>query len=213
MRRCLLPLILASLGSTLFALAINMPLFEWQVSEIVAYPQYNIQFNPSPWIAKFGDSLDNGSVIFSQFNNSYCGNDFGPEKLRIMVKRTWSEEVLERITRNINHSIIPMLWFLILLSGVYLWWCSIYYKHSVVKTLLLTVVAAIFLCVLLDISRPLFAIIGSSGCFEGAITFKARLSKIHYETLLIFFAAITAEIAALCIMFFQIIKAAGERIR
>jgi hypothetical protein len=211
MFRNLLPFILASLAATLFAWSINMPLLEWQTSNIVTDPPYDIRFAPSPWVAKFGDSLENSSFVSNQFDSSYCGESFHPEKMKSVVNRLWSEELLERITRNVNHSIIPWLWFLILLSGFYIWWYSIHYKRPIIETFLFTAFAIILLCILLDISRPFFAIIGGPGCLEGTVIFNARLSKIHYETLLVFLTAITTEIGAASMMVRQLSRAIKER--
>jgi len=152
-----------------------MPLYEWQAGEIITDTPYDIRFAPSPWIAKFGDSLEDSSFISGQFDNSYCGNSFSPDKMNSVAKRLRIEEALERITRNINHSIIPWLWFLIFLSGIYIWWFAIYYKRPFIETFLFTVVAIVFLCIILDASRPFFAIIGGPGCLEGTVTFNARL--------------------------------------
>jgi hypothetical protein len=181
-----------------------MPLFEWQVSEIVTDPPYEVRFNPSPWIVKFGDSLENGSVIFYQFAGSYCGSGFSPEKLNSVVKRSWGEETLERITRNINHNIIPWLWLVVFLCGIYFWWYAIHYKRPIIEVFICTIAATILLCILLNVSRPFFAIVGSSGCLEGTVIFTARLSKVHYETLLVFFGAIVAEVGAAGVMLRQI---------
>lgn len=211
MHRSLLPFLLASFASALFAWAINMPLFEWQVSEIVTDPPYEVSFFPSPWIARFGDSLEDRSVIFYQFDGSYCGDSFDPAKLNSVVRRSWSEATLDRITRNINHSIIPWLWFLIFLCGIYLWWYALHYQRPITETVILTVVAMIVLCILLSVSRPFFAIVGVSGCLEGTVTFNARLSKVHYETLLVFFAAILAEVGAVGMMIRQVRRAIMQR--
>lgn len=211
MFRNLLPFILASLAATLFALAINMPLLEWQISNIITDPPYDIRFAPSPWVAKFGDSLENSSFISNQFDSLYCGNSFTADKMNSVVKRLWSEELLERITRNVNHSVIPWLWSLIFLSGIYIWWYAIHYKRPIIETFLFTVFATIFLCILLDASRPFFAVFGGPGCLEGTVTFNARLSKIHYETLFVFLTAITTEIGVASMMLLQLSKAIKER--
>lgn len=207
MHRSLLPFILASLGVTLFAWSMNMPLFEWQISEIVTNPLHRIQFGPSPWIAEFGDSLEDSSVIFHQFDDQYCGSSFDPEKLKSVVRRSWSEARLEQITRNINYKIIPWLWIFVFLCGLYIWWYALHYKRPITEVIMVTVVVIVLLCILLDVSRPFFAYVLGSGCFEGTITFNARLSKVHYETLLVLFTAIMAEIGAAGIMLRQISKA------
>ncbi len=195
----------------MIAWAISMPLFEWQVSEIVTDPLYDIRFNASPWIAKFGDSLEDHSVIFHHFDGSYCGNSFSPEELNSVVKRSWSEETLEQIARNINRSIVPWLWLLIVLSGIYVWWYALHYKRPIAEVLILSVVAIVLLCILLDVSRPFFAIVVGPGCLEGTVMFNANLSKVHYETLIVFFAGILLELGAIGMMLRQIIRAAIER--
>jgi hypothetical protein len=60
MRRSLLPLILSSLGFIMIRFVINMPLLDWQVSEIVTDfpPAYEVNIASSPWIASLGDALD-----------------------------------------------------------------------------------------------------------------------------------------------------------
>jgi hypothetical protein len=212
MKRSFIPFILAILGSTLIAWAINMPLFEWEVSEeIVTDPPYEVRFNSSPWIAKFGDSLEDGSVIFDQFDGSYCGNGFSPEKLNSVVNRSWGEKTLEQITRNINRDIIPWLWLLTFLCGIYIWWYTLRYKRPITEALIFTVVAVILLCIVLDISRPFFAHVVGTGCLEGTVTFNARLSKVHYETLVIFIGGTLLEIGALGIMLHSIVLAIMAR--
>ncbi len=210
MFRSFIPLLLASLGFILFGLVIDMPLFEWQISEITTQPPYEIRFNPSPWTAKLGDSLEDDSVIFYQFDISHCGDSFIPEKLKSVVRRSWSEEVIERITRNINRDIFPWLWLLLFLCGSYVWWYAIRYKRPIAKTFISSVIALIFICILINLGRPFYASVGSLGCLEGTITFNAKLSKTHYETLLVLFAVILAEVGAIGIMLRQIIRAVPE---
>jgi len=207
MHRSLLPLFLASLGSTLFAWALSLPLFEWQVSEIATNPSYDIHFNSSPWTGKFGDSLEDGSMIFYQFDGSYCENTFDPEELNFVVKRSRSEAILEQITRNINRSFIPWLWLLIFLSGIYMWWYTLHRKRPVTEALILTVAAVILLFIMLEVSRPFFAHVASSACLEGTVTFNANLAKVHYETVIIFFTGILLELGALGIMLHSMVKA------
>lgn len=200
MHRSLLPFILASLGSTLFAWAINMPLFEWHISEIVSGAPFEAQFTPSPWVTKFGESLEDSSYIIRQIDGRYCKNDRNPEKLESIVTRSRVEKTLEKITQSINHSIIPWLWLLILLSGIHIGWHTIHYKRPITEALISTIIAVVFLYILFDVSRPFFARVIGLGCLEDTITFNAGLLKVHYETLIILFASILAELGALGIM-------------
>jgi len=197
-----IPLLLASLGFILFGLVIDMPLFEWQVSEFVADSSQDISFNSFLWTTKLGDSLED--VL-------YFRNSTNPKNLDAMVKRSWSEETVERITQNINRNIFPWLWLLLFLSGIYVWLYAIQHKHSRTEALISTIVAVIFLCILLDVSRPFYAHVVSSECFDATVTFNAELSKVHYETLVVLFASILAELGALGVMLRQIITAIMQR--
>ncbi len=202
MHRSFIPLLLASLGFILFGLVIEMPVFEWKVSEILTGSSQDVGSNSSLWITKFGDSL--ADVL-------YCGNSTNPENLDPVVRRSESEETLERVTRNINRSIFPWLWFLLFLSGSYVWWHIVYHKHSIAEAFISTVIAVVFLCILLDSTRFFYAHIGSSECLAGTITFDAKLSKIHYETLFALIASLLAEVGAVGIMLGQIRRAIMQR--
>jgi hypothetical protein len=186
-------------------------LFEWQVSEIVTDPPYEVRFDPSPWIAKFGDSLEAGSYIFYQFDVSYCGNDKNPEKLSAVVRRSQSEKVLEAVTRNINHNIIPWLLLLLSLCGIYIWWYAIHYKRPITETFGFMTVALVLSCILLVVGRPFLYSVGSLGCLDGTVIFNAKLSKIHYETLFVFLAAILADVMAVGIILRELRRAGRER--
>lgn len=65
-----------------------MPLFEWQVGEIVTDSSQDVHFNSSLWITKLGDLLE---VVF------YCGNSPIPENSDPVMSRSWNEETLERL--------------------------------------------------------------------------------------------------------------------
>ena len=151
MLRSFIPLLLASLGFILFGLVIEMPLFEWQVSEIVTDSSQDDGFNSSVWMTKLGDSLED--VLD-------CGSTTNPENLDPVVRRSWSEETVERLTRNINRNIFPWLWFLLFLGGIYIWWYAMHHKHSSTEAVISAVVAVIFLCILLTL-RDFFTLISA----------------------------------------------------
>ena len=197
-----IPLLLASLGFILFGLVIEMPLFEWQVSEIATHSSQDVGFNSSLWITKLGDSLE--EVL-------YCGNSTNFEDLDLVVRRSWSEETLERVTQIINRNIFPWLWFVLFLSGIYVWWYAVHRKLSSTEAFISTVVAVVFLYILLDSTRFFYAHIGSSECLEGTGTFDVKLSKMHYETMLALFASALAEVGAVGMMLRQIRKAIMQR--
>ena len=186
----------------MFGLVIDMPLFEWQISEIVTDHPNDVRYNSLPWITKLGDSLA---------DVSRCGNSINPEKLNPVVKRSWSEEAIERIARNITRDIFPWLWLLLFLCVIYTGWYAIYHKRSIAEAFIFAVVAMIFLCILLDSTRHFYAYTLDSRCLEGIATFNAKLSKIHYETLLVLFATILAEVVAVGMMLRQVVKAIMQR--
>jgi hypothetical protein len=92
-----------------------------------------------------------------------------------------------------------------------MWWYALYYKRAITKTLISTVIAVILLCILLNIARPFFVYTVSSGYLEGTVTFNARLTRVHYETLIVFLTGMLFELRALGLMVRQIIKAVIER--
>jgi hypothetical protein len=229
--RSLLPFILASLGFTLIALVVNLPLFEWQISKITTDLPPGAQINSS-WITKFGDSLmsgsytaTDGSYIFHQVLFPSNGNSCSPEKLTSMVMRSQSDEMLEKIALSINHGLILRLAGLtqtgqiiiavfLFICAIYIWWFTLGHKRPFAEALILTVIAVILLGFLINVWRILVPETGVFVCrpsIHGTITVNARLSKLHYETLLVLFAGIIAELGALGIMLRQVIMAATER--
>jgi len=167
-----------------------MPLFEWQISETVVGASSSCKGNlPSSLTTSIGESLDRKDLL--------------PENLRFVVRSSQSGRIVEEITRNIDRDILPLLWLLMFLCGIYIWWYAIYNKRTIAEVLVSPLVAMILLCVLINAGRffypyPYFFL----WCFQGA--FNAELSKIHYETLLVLFAAFLAEIGAIVVMLSQI---------
>ncbi len=227
MFRSLLPSILISLGSFIILLATSMPLFEWQINEIVTdFPEtYEVHILPSPWTTRFGDSLNNSSYI--SLGNIYVsknGSSCSHEDLNFVVRRSKNDEALERVSLKFTEKNSQWLYVLgawiIILSIVYIWWFTIFYEHrSVLLAVIFTVIAGVFYVELIQIVRPLLPRIvpleylGALDCYHGTVTFNARLAKVHYETLIVFFAGILLEVGALGLMVRQIIKAFIERKR
>jgi len=223
MLRSILPFILASLGFVLVALVVNMPLLEWQISEITTDFPSEVHFNSSPWSAKFGDSLENGS--YTNLDDSYIShqvyvsenrNNCIPEHLNAVVRRSRIDEVVDRTAGFINQNIIPWLsgrntfGVLLFLCGTYIWWFASWYKRPIVEGLIFTAIAMILIGLLINVWRVFFSKIGVPWCMElrGTVTFSAQLSKVHYETLIVLLSAILAEVGALSMMLRQVIKAA-----
>lgn len=229
--RNLLPFLLASLGFTLITLVLNMPLFEWQVSEIVTDLPPEVHINPA-WTTKLGDSVESGSYtasdgsyIFHQVLVPKNENSCSPEQLTSVVRRSRSDERLERIALNVNQRIV--LWLtgltrtgqitigvLLFLCGIYIWWFTIWYNRSTAEAFTFTIVAVILLGFLINVWRILVPETGVFVCrpwLHGTVAFNARLSKVHYETLFVLFAGILLEVGALGVMLRQIIRTVVER--
>jgi len=225
MQRALLPSSLASLGFIIILLALKMPLFEWQISEIVTdFPSaYEIHIQPSPWSARLGDSLNDS--LYISLGNVYVTKDgisCSHENLNFLVRRSQSDETLERISLNLTEKNGRWLYVwgarIIILSGIYIWWFTIFYqRRSIFLAFLFTIIAGVFYVWLTQIVRPLLPrvvpleYLGGLDCYHGTVTFNARLLKIHYETLIVFVSGILLELGALGIILRQIMKAIIER--
>jgi hypothetical protein len=224
--RSLLPFILAIIGFTLIALVINMPVFEWQISDIATDLPAGVQINSS-WTTKFGDSLmdgsynaNDGSYIFHQVLFSSNGNSCSAEQLTSVVKRSQSDETLEQMALNVNHEIV--LWMtgltqtgqitmtvFLFLCGVYIWWFTISDNRPIAEALILTVIAVVLLGLLINVWRILVPETGVFVCrpwIHGSVTFNAKLSKVHYETLIVLFIGIVAELGAVGVMLHKVVQ-------
>jgi hypothetical protein len=222
MFRSLLPFALAILGFALILSTINMPLFTWQISEIVTdFPAtYDVRITPSPWTAHLGDSLDDGSFVFIKI---YIQREKSPcreENLSFIVRRSQKDEALEQV---LNFDQENTLWPLqlsivnIILSVVYIWWFTIWREHrSVFLAVIFTMISGCIFVYLTQIMKgfagPLnhIAYFGTIDCY-GTVTFNAALSEVHYETLFVLFVATAIELGALGVMLRQIVKAVIER--
>lgn len=229
--RSLFPFILAGLGFTLIALVMNMPLFEWQINDIATDLPPEVYINSS-WTTKLGDSLESGSYnardgayIFHQLLVLKNGNYCSPEKLTSVVRRSRSDERLEQIALNVNQGVV--LWLtgltqtgqitiaaLLLLCGIYIWWFTICYSRPISEAFIFTAVSVILLALLINIWRILVPDTGIFICrplIHGTLTYDARLSKIHYETVIVLFVGIMLEVSALGMMLRQIRIAMSEQ--
>jgi hypothetical protein len=218
--RSFLPFLLASLGLAASLLVIEMPLFEWQISEIVTdLPSTSEDpILPSPWKAKFGQSLDDirELLIF----NSPCLS----EDLKFVVRRSQRDETLERVSLNVyNNTFWLFEWgwiasiLVIILSIIYMWWSILWYKqgaglHAVIFTVLAPFIC-FFLSQIVRLARPGIPYYFRIAECHGTITFNAVLSRIHYEMPIALLAVFLLEVGALAIMLHQIIRAVIERKR
>lgn len=222
MYRSLTPFILAVFGFAAILSVINMPLFKWQISEIVTdFPStYDVSITPSPWTAYLGDSLDDSSYILSRVFVKREKNGCREENLNLIVRYSQKDKMLERAL-NFNQE--NVLWPIalsvvnIILSVVYIWWFTIWHEHrSVFLAVIFTMASGCIFVSLTQIMRgfagPLnhVSYFGTTDCY-GAITFNAALSDIYYGTLLVLFTGILLELGALGVMVRQIVRAVRER--
>jgi hypothetical protein len=117
----------------------------------------------------------------------------------------------------------PLLFIGVMLSISYMWWFLLHEKQDrashVVMAVFLTVIAVIIFVFLSQVIRRAGPAVGQIPYYyeiwdcHGMVTFSARLSKIHYETLIVLLASILAEVGALVVMLHQIRIAVSERKR
>lgn len=206
--RSLIPFVLASFGFTMIALAAKMALFEWQFSEIVT--DFSSACNgtlPSQWTTRFGEDLearDRPSVL---------------ESLNIVVRRSWNDETLDRLSLGFYKS-GSLLVIEIILSVSYIWWFLLQDKQARAYHLLIavffTALAVIMYVFLSQVVRLAGPAVGQIPYYsevrhcQGVITFSARISKIHYETLIVLLASALSEVGAFVVMLYQIRIAVSE---
>jgi len=219
MHRSLVPLILASLGFVIIRFVLNMPLLEWQVSEIVTdFPStYQVEISPSPWEGSLGDALGDGSYILQKIrvigNGAFCRK----ENLKFVVRRSQNDVIVERVLNaNLKNYSWLLAWSMIelILSGMYIWWFIVEYRHgSAFQDVIFMGIAGFIYVFLILISRVLghqLGYVGISDC-SGTVTLNASLSKVHYETLIVLSVCILSELGALGVMLGQIKRAVIER--
>jgi|SRR5215208_1636 len=222
MYRSLLPLILASLGFLMIPFGIAMPLFEWQVNQIVTdFPStYDVKISPSPWKASIGEALDDGSYILQEVRvvggEGICLKD----NLKFVVRRSKYDEIIERVLNANLESISLHSWSFavgfweLILCGWYIWWFIIVYKYgSALQAVICVGIGGLIYVFLISawrlIGPHLFGYGGMADC-SGAVTFNAKLSKVHFETLLVFGAAVLLELGAFVEMVRHMIKAVTQ---
>jgi hypothetical protein len=200
-------------------------MFEWQINETVTNfsSDYQVHIVPSPWITRLNDSLDDKSYIsLGKIYVSKDGISCSDEDLNFIVRRSQSDETLEYRVQRLTEKKSPWLYLwgarLMILTVIYIWWSTIFnQRRSVLNAIIFTVIIGIFYVGLTQVVRPLlprivdFHYLGSLDCDQGTITFNAGLSRIHYETLIVFFVGILLELGAIGVMVQQIIRAVMGR--
>jgi len=95
MHRSFIPFLLASIGYSIVLLATSLPLFEWQINDVVAdYPPvFEVQLSPYRVTTRLGEDLDvrllRGKVYVSKDGNNCRYGD-----VNIVFKRSQSDEKL-----------------------------------------------------------------------------------------------------------------------
>lgn len=209
MLRSFIPFILAILGITMISWATKLPLFEWQLSEITTDFSSACDGNlPSQWITNFGDTLDvreRASLL---------------ENLNIVVRRSRNDEALDRVSLGLYDN---RAWLFggVIISLIYIWLFPLQDKQSrvsqITKAVFLTAIAISICFFLTQVVRLAGPAIGWIPYYSeiwdchGTVSFNARLSKIHYETLTVLLAAILSELGAFGVMMHQMKKGAVNR--
>ncbi len=222
MYRSLFPFILASIGFTVIALVISMPLFDWQISEFAADlpATYEVVVSPSPWIARLGDSLDDSSYVFGRVSVSSDGKGCRKEYLNFVVGRSARDKFLDQLWLDIYKSISWLTgwsWIEVILSSTYILWFALWSKQGrALYAIILTGIAVVLFLNLTQILRmaapfPYSHYFGIVDCDHGTITFNATLSRIYYETPTVLLGGILFELGALAVMVRQTIQHVRER--
>ena len=233
MHRSIIPFIMACLGITLVALARDMPLFDWEISKVVADFPPNFYVKQSPWTTRLGesvldDSLDNGAYFLWQVYTPMGDKDVcSPIGLKPDAKFSKSGEFLERISANLYHNVFswssqeiifgPMLLF----CGIYIWWFTIWYKRPISEATIFTVLIVIVFCFLqASIWRVLrWRVMPALACaiftpphpYSGTFSFSARLLGVHFEMLAVLLIGVCLEVGAVVVILSQIRKAIIQR--
>lgn len=207
MFRSFIPFILASLGLTMISWAGRTPLFEWQLSQINTDFSSSCEGNlPSHWTTRFGESLE--------VRSSLLGN------LNLVVRRSWTDETLDRLSLGLYDS---SQWLFVgtILSMIYMWWFLLQDKQGrashIVAVVFFTIIAVFMYFLLSQVVMVAGPAIGRLPYYfgirdcHGTLTFTARLSKINCETLIVLFAGILLELGAIGVMVRQIAKVVRER--
>jgi hypothetical protein len=218
MLRNLLPSALAILGLFFIALAIILPLFEWQINNDIAKfpPTYEVSISPSPWTTSWGESLDSTlrQNISISNNREICINEEG---VNLSVALLPNDKKLENISLYTAHKsrwLVLSSFGIVILSIVYSLWSVILVDHYPVSKIVNTVLIVIGLsCIVIFIlmitgptaSSPQIAFMMADNCV-GALKLNAILSKIHYEPLIALVLAISVELGAVIIILRRIIK-------
>lgn len=222
MRRSFLPYTLAILGFATILWAMTLPLFEWQITDIITdFPSnYEIHIFPSPWMARFGDSMNDDLYLHKNLSVLVDRKDCYNKDISLVIDRTQRDETLENVWLSIYNNISWLFgWSLIevLLSVLYIWWFMIWHRYLFGKAIGLSILAFfIFLNLIPRLFNPLFFPRYFSGvvdCFHGTISFSAALSEIHYGTPIILLVGVLLECGALVIMLREIRQAIVDRKR
>lgn len=213
MYRSLYPFILASIGFSAIVLATSMPLFEWKISEFATdfTVTHDVVVSPSPWVTRLGDSLDDGLFIFRKVSISNDGLECVKDDLNFQVRTTNRDKYLDQIFKNTSW-VLGWSWIEIILSNIYILLFTLWSKQGkFINAIILAGVSIFFFLNLTQILRSVapfpfsFPYISATlDCQYGTVAFRATISKIYNETLIILLVGILSEFGVLAVMFSQI---------
>jgi hypothetical protein len=217
MFRNFIPFILAAIGLPIIFFNFIDPLFEWQISKVVMdFPSvYIADVSPSPWKARFGDSLNDKSFVSQKIWIWENGKTCSTRDLNFVVKRSQSDELLERLSLlpHLNDDTIDWVLWCVLIEIALSWLFAIGYTprsvfpFKVLTTLCFCIITALTIRV---IGPRIGSFDGPSAC-HGTIIFSAKLLKVYYSVPVLLLTGILAELAALTMMAFQVIMTVSKR--
>lgn len=216
MSRSILPFILASLGLIIILLARNMPLFEWEISDVFS-STYEVDIQSNSWKVKLGEPLERYSkdIVVSKDNK-----DCRHASVNFDITRSRIDKELERISLNIDN--ITRSWarvgypigFVIFVA--YIWIFTLLYKRPFIEAFIYTIVVGFLYFQMTQIVRVLAPRIvpvyfGTIECYKGIVLITAKLSTIHFEMILVYLIGILLELGAFGEMFSQITRAVASK--
>jgi hypothetical protein len=218
MFRSVIPFILALIGLPIIFLAYINPLFDWQISEVITDlpSSHKVNVSPSPWQTWLGDSLEDKSYVFQKLYVSENGKACSTRDLNFIVKRSRSDEILERLSllSYLNDDTIYLvIWWILIeiaLSIAYIFWFTFWHEHRTFSYAMISAGFAMgcFCFIMLPMMKlmgPRIGSFGGSASCHGTITFSAELLNVHYLVPILLFVGIFAEFAALGMMVRQIV--------
>jgi len=223
MSRGIIPFILALVALVTISIAGVIPLFEWQINEVISdSPEYDTDMFSSLWTASLGESLTEQQYIYRHLvvfkNDTSCAVD----DLHMVVHRSQKDELWEQLlltrawTNESKHWTKAWLLIEIVLTVIYGLWFINWYEHRpsshvTIFAVLVILGTCLILMPALKLLVPLIGFFTGNVHCETTIVIDATLSKVNYWVPILFFTGIFAEVAALVVMRRNILEAITKR--